>query len=476
MLQCSRHLINQPQARGLRPLHLAAGWPCGIEVLLSYGVNINVVDDWGLYPVDHAIYLACPESLVLFAKTDPNLLVPVPWGGVRALDLAIYLAAFNSSDQAIRLDIAKSVITIEANQRRKLRALTSHYLPQSPICMHPYVEDQLLDVRAFDAVAALKQHGVSIPTSLELHGDRETVYHIPCVGTEILNSLWEAGFRDINEPDPSGRTPLMLQSLFADTLTGFLERVGWFLDKGVDAQQKIQHIHQNSNWKCTTNVECSCLKSGHTVMHILAFSLTLVLRSYDMIYDRSFEMKDPRLLALLNDIVNNEIRDACKCGCSSTGCQAINVIVKGYREFFQEKMNPRLWFDNLIWFIPAAIANNSNSETAISETIRALTFKALGLTHTCCRESEDPFHQLPLTPFGDEDDISEIQDEEREDLQLLEDLLLEFEQQRRDKPSSLRKFVVGYWWTRMQEVWSEEDLPDVSEREGSPEMLSDEKP
>lgn len=122
-----------------------------------------------------------------------------------------------------------------------------------------------------------------------------------------------------------------------------------------------------------------------------------------------------------------------------------------------------------------AKANNFISETAFSEIIRILTFQALGLTHTCCRTRIDSFGWLQLTPFEDDDDTSEIHDEEREDLQLLEDLLLEFEQQRQDKPSSFRKFIFGYWWTRMQEVWSEEDLLDVSEREESPEKLSDEE-
>lgn len=348
MLQCSRHLIDQSQALGLRPLHLAAGWPCGIEILLSYGVNINVVDDEGMYPVDHAIYLACLESLALFAKTD-CMIVPGPWKEFRALNLAVYLATSPYyRDQATRVGIAKCVIAMEANRRRKLRALMSHYLPQSPICMHSSVEDQLLDVRAFDAVAALKQHGVSIPTSLDLDEYGGTVYHLPCLSTEILNSLWEVGFRDINEPDPYGRTPLMLPLFFPDTLTEFLERVGWFLDKGVDPEQKIQHIHQNSTWNCTSEVGCSCLKSGHTVMHILAFNLSVVRRSHYTIRCHPFDLEDPRLLAQLNGITNNEIRDACKCACSSTGCHAINVLIKGYREFCREKIDPRIWFDDLM--------------------------------------------------------------------------------------------------------------------------------
>lgn len=489
VLQCSHHLIDEPNALGLRPLHLSASWPCGIEILLGCGADIYVKDECGYYPVDHAISLACPESLALFAKTEDS------WNRGGTLSLAFSFAATLGGDQAIRVGIAKAVIKMAANQRRKLQALISEYLPESPICTHLSCGDQLLDVHAFDAVAALKQHGVFIPIPLQVDKYRGTVYHLPIPTTKILNSLWEAGFRDINEPDPDGRTPLILPedliNLHTNCLKDFLERVDWFLVKGVDPEQKIQHIHQNSYWRCNSNVGCSCLKSGHTVMHFLAFNLSIITRWDYTGYHRNLNiykrgdyagcyrpliLEDTRLCAILKDILNNENRDACKCACaSSAGCQAINITIKYHQEFFLSKFDSPSHFDTLIWPIPAAKANDFISETTFSEIIRTLTFHALGLTHTCCRGKKGWLNGLLLRLFEDEDDISEIHDEEREDLQLLEDLLLEFEQQRRDKPCSFQKFISGYFVSRMREVLSEKALPEVLLEEEKIQEMSEEE-
>lgn len=447
-------------------------WPRGIEILLSYGANVNVTDNQRWYPLDHAIHRVCPESAALFAKTDCELRPAVRNQPQSTLGRAIYEAASQPTDQA-KISIAKSVIIIAANQRRKLTALLSHYLPKNPICAHLSFEDQLLDVYAFDAVTALKQHGVSIPISLKFNEYRGTIYHYDDLIRELLDSLWEAGFRDLNEPDHNGATPLMLLESYDG---GWAKQVNWFLDKGVNPNQQIQQIHQNSYWTCNSEARCCpCLKSGHIVMHFLAFNLSRLEWPNIEREIQALDVVDPRLKTMLQDIFNNEIRDACKCACSSAGCRAINIIVKE-RSF--SSTDPQKLFQTAIRPISILIAkaNDFISQTTFTEIIRTLTFNALGLTHTCCRANRNHwFDELRLIPFEDEDDISEIHDEEREDLQLLEDLLLEFEQRRRDKPSSFQNFIKIYWLTRMREVLSERNLPEVlSEEESLDEVFEKE--
>ena len=436
---------------------------------MSYGANINVTDEGALYPIEHAIHLCCSQSLALFAEAD-CVLTTSSRNLYGTLERAVLGSVSTcNNDRESRVSLAQSVITMEANQRRKLQALVSHHMPESSICAHSSFEDRLLDLYAFDAVAALKQHGVSIPISLELGEYRATVYHLLGLRIEILNSLWEAGFRDINEPDHGGRTPLILFNFHFDTLTDFLERLTWFRDKGIDPGQKIQHIHQNSYWSCNSKLECSCMKSGHTAMHLIAFNLYCIRIWYQY---HSLNLEDSRLWAALKDIFNNEPRDACKCACSSAGCRAINIIVKlnhstsrDLEDYFRSAIRPVL----------TAKANNFISETTFSEIIRSLTFNALGLTHTCCRKSENWIEELQLVPFEDEDDISEIHDEEREDLQLLEELLIEFELERRYKPSSFHNFMAGYWLTRMREVLYGEESQGVLLEEESPDEMSEEE-
>lgn len=437
-------------------------WPRGIEILLSYGANVNVIDDEEFYPLDHAIYRVCSESVALFAKTDCELR-PAPrnskWDARDTLKLAFCEAVWRPTDQA-KMNIAKSVIIIAANQRRKLKTLLFRHLPENPICVHSSFENQLLDANAFDAVTALKQHGVSIPISWKFDKYR-TVYHDNYFTEELLNSLWEAGFRDLNEPDCNGQTPLMLlQSYYG----GWVKRVNWFLDKGVDPNQQIQQIYRNSYRTCNSEAGCCpCLKSGHVVMHFLAANLSRVEWENPEMEIQSMDVVDPRLKTTLQDIFNNESRDACKCACSSAGCRPINIFVKN-RSFDSPDLQNLLQSAIRSILILIAKANDFISETTLTEIIRTLTFNALRLTHTCCRAG--------LMPFQDEDDISEIHDEEREDLHLLEDLLLEFEQRRRDKPSSFQDFIKIYWLTRMREVSAESNLSEVLSEEESPEEES----
>ena len=444
-------------------------WPRGIEILLSYGANVNVIDNQNFYPLDHAIFRGFSESVALFATMDCELR-PAAWNSKRdTLKLAIFNAVSKPTDQA-KIDIAKSVIIIAANQRRKLKALLSRYLSKNPICVHSSFENQLLDVYAFDAVTALKQHDVSMPIWWGFNKYPKTIYHVGFFIIELLDFLWEAGFRDLNEPDCDGETPLMQLRTYKG---GWAEQVNWFLDKGVDPNQQIQQIHQNSYRTCNSERRCCpCLKSGHTVMHFLAFNLSRYEWDNCKMESQSLDVADPKLTTI-QDIFNNESRDACKCACSSAGCRAINIIVKNR---FSCSVDLQELFHSTIRFISLlkAKANDFISETTFTEIIRTLTFDALGLTHTCCRANKKPWlYPLPLVPFGDEDDILEIHDEEREDLHLLEDLLSEFEQRRRDESSSsFHHFIKVHWSTRMWEVLSERNLSEVlSEEESSDEIL-----
>ena len=480
-LQLSHHLIDEPNARGLRPLHLSVGWPCGVKVLLSDGANINVADENGLYPVEHAIQLGCPESLALFGEADCALR-PSSRESTGTLAMAIILAANPHNKQAVRVSIAEYVITMEANQRRKLQELVFQYLPESSICVNSPFDEKLLDVYAVDAVTALRQHGVSIPHSLELNEYLQTVYHFVGGTSKISNFLWEAGFRDINEPDSYGRTPLILYGVYVSFhhyLKDFLERTEWFLDKGVDPNQKIQHIHQNSYWNCNSKVGCSCLKSSHSAVHFLAFNLSILKYWAYESEDQPRYSTYTRFLPVLKDIFNNETGDACQCACSSAGCRAINIICKWSHNDSRVPINDEELFQNylhwLIWPIPTTMVNDVLPETTISEIVRALTFQALDLTHTCCRSSDDWVTGLQLVPFEDKDDISEIHDEEREDLQLFEDLLLEFDQHRRDSRSSIWDFMKGYWRTRMLQVLSGKQSLDISSKDEPQNMPSEEE-
>lgn len=434
VIRTHRHLINEPGVFGLRPLHLAIGWSSGIITLLNHEAEVNVFDDQNFRPIDHAIWRACLTSVSLLEETN------FPTFGLQR--------ALFTGKQAKGTSILDYLISVEVNRRRNLRALVTNHLPQSRILSF-LGKDRLLDAHAIDAVSALRQYTISIPASLSFEKSSRTLYHLDSLQRHVAESFWKAGFRDINEPDCFGNTPLMKWN---PPFCGndYLELIDWFEEKGSKIDETVQHIHSRAFFSRNHHLAlCPCLISGHTVLHWIANRVNMDVLRWPLWSDRSLEM--------FQRIIMNEKQDACKCACSLTGCRGISIIFKpwtrnarGFGTFL-----PRLMIKE--WpskFLLLCLTENTISEEIIHDVIRLLTFDTLGLTHTCCRpKDEDP---MDLIPFEDRDEIQEIHDEEQEDLQLLEDLILEFDEYRRKSSCCVRDFFCTYWRSRMIEVLSEE--------------------
>ena len=82
------------------------------------------------------------------------------------------------------------------------------------------------------------------------------------------------------------------------------------------------------------------------------------------------------------------------------------------------------------------------------EIIRFQTFKALELRHTCC----EWHHRSGLTRH-DPEEQAEIRDEDHEKIELLGQLLQEFEENRGTQ--DVLSFLKGYWTLRMDQVLRE---------------------
>lgn len=431
---------------GLRPLHLSIGWPSGTKILLNHEADVNVIDNEGLRPVHHAISRVCLGSLNLLE--DANY----------ALDsLEFALSGYNAYDvyfhsRAKSAGIFDYLIKTEAKRRRNLQALVCKFLPERLISSLGPFDDSLIDANAANAVIAIQQHGISIPDSLRFDKCPRTVYHLNYLTLDVLESLWKVGFRDINEIDSSGHTPLMkfAHYTFVSDMGTFLEMVDWFENKGIDINEKVRDIHRRASCMYHHPLGCPCMICDHTVLQILALKLGFRAHSLDFLEKRSFE--------LFQRVITNETQDACTCACSFAGCRAVIIFFKGWlsghwdtEERFWEYLDYSVW-PKVIHCIEAI--TDVNSKKMISNIVRFFTFHALGLTHTCCRPKKKRWGDL--APFEDENEIQEIQDEEREDLRLLEDLLLEFDQQISKSNRFIGDFFRGYWRIRMTEVLSEE--------------------
>lgn len=445
------HQINEPCSLGVTPLHLSAGWSRGIEILLEHGADVNVTDRWGRYPVEYAASQTCAECLRLFDETDCALHQSL----MRAVESQSYLDDGNESQHA---DIVDLVIEMEANRRRKLQSLLSLSMPERVLSSLSLFEDRILDQQVPAAMAASKRHNISVPPSLQPDQDGGTVYHCNFLTLRNLNSLWEAGFRDVNGLDRTGHTPLM--ALYNKTwyrdIQDQLEITGWFEEKGVDIHQKVQFLHQDSEFESGCRFGCSCRKSGYTVLHYVCHCRGSSYNWWDSII-----IWDNMSYANLRRMLLNEIQDDCKCACSSAGCRALCMFVKRRRfnwdirrHYRGTSHTRRSIYTSFYSFIDP---DGTTSDLVLSDLVRFLTFEWLDLTHTCCRESYDT--NLLSVPFED-DEIQEIHNEEHEDLQLLENLMIEFDQNRRELGYPLARFIGEYWQPRMKEVLSEQKPMD----------------
>jgi hypothetical protein len=94
--------------------------------------------------------------------------------------------------------------------------------------------------------------------------------------------------------------------------------------------------------------------------------------------------------------------------------------------------------------------------------IRLLTFESLKLRHTCCEWHD--YAGVCVDRYTCQEEIQEIHDEEESRLELLEDLVYEFEQNY-DLEDDLQTFISGYWDARMKEVRGELKSKKLTEDE-----------
>ncbi len=421
---------------------MSVGWPRGIEILLEHGADVNVADESGLPPVEYAVARPCAESLRLFDEADCAL--------HQSLRHAIQFQRFLPDGSGNpRADFTGFVIEIEANRRRKLQSLLSLSLPERVLRSLSLLEDRILDQQLPAAMAALERHNISVPPSLKLNQDSGTVYHYEYLTLRILNSLWEAGFRDVNGLDEMVQTPLMAMDYEHLRAEETLEMIAWFEKKGVDIHQKVHLLHQDSEFESGCRFGCSCRKSGHTVLHYVSHRL-----AYSKIGWEDYSTLSSVSQAHLRLIIGNEIQDDCKCACSSGGCRALCMLLKPIFSRRTIAHHDQMLSRFIVRCLSSSIVpDRTTSDLVLSDLVRLLTFERLNLTHTCCRERG--YWVLLSLPFED-DEIQEIQNEEHEDLQLLENLMVEFDQRRRELGYPLAQFMKEYWMPRMEEVLSEQ--------------------
>lgn len=486
--------INQPNNIGQTPLHLSLEWPCGIDILLEAGADVNRVDSDGLPPIVYACQRSLIDAVWRLGKAECALYPPdMPWffqwhsvlQAAMREEVTVYPQHLNITAVA-RQNVVDCVIDMIADRRRRLQVIATAFLPSEAADRLQMSEGSVLDEFAASTVSALRDRKILVPDALLPGSRRTTVYHIPCLTIRTADRLWKAGFRDVDGFDHRGRTPLMIRRYFNQiNLSTELELIAWFQSKGADLHGAQRNRIRREGPKSDNDLCALGSKSSTTAVHWIAKNTGQTIKDFlwecinlrlsyvgpswtlkDLAKERRNQLRQSfyQLMSIsdvakrvLVQILTDPIQDDCRCACSTGGCQPLITILK----IFRQDTSPvgRMMKTQISMVLADLIESSSSSSSPFSALVRCLTFEELELTHTCCTHFLDQI--LPRdsnsnsNDSNDDDDVHEIHDEEQYLLAQLEDLLLEFEVAKRDLGGSTAAFLKGPWRARMDEVLHE---------------------
>jgi len=423
--------LNERVANGFHALHLAADWPQGLRILLAMGglSLINVTDKWGSSAFDHAATASNAESMMLLLNA-----------GCLAVDETAIFSRLKPPLAAVAVQALKA-------RRQVLCALAQQHLSPDQFVVPA---DRILDEDARTLIRLLSLAGIAIPhflISLEYdvpHWDVSlsspgSVYHNEFLTVSIADLLWKEGFRDIDAMDINGTTPLGKHGT-----SGKFSLADWLTSKGAKFQVGCP-------------LSCPFKKSScsATISHYIASGLPRFLhRSQGFDFDdrvsREFGM-GLESRQCLTSALENLSRDDCRCACSAGGCTPLTISLKHVSNEHRSERVIR-WKRHILL---------DSVQQRPLEIIRFAAFDALELTHTCCRLGFSDCKQLHSSV--EDDDIEEVQAEERVLISKFMAVVNELERLYGQLGISLADFFHRYWKDIMLQAWSQSETLDEEE-------------
>ena len=426
-----RILANVPSALternvvGQTPLHISYGWPLGMKLLLDAGAQdiIDCMDNFEAPAFVYASEFHCLESLELLLEAECSFF-PLYSSREQSRDSFGFDFALHLGSQ----DIGKRLVQSLTDRRERLKALALENLPFKEAVKFNLCSNTILDEKSYDVYAALQASAVNVPESLAVPSMQTCVYHMCRLSPEWAEQLYERGFHAIDAFDGLGLTPLM------NCDSNDLGLECWLLSHGADL-----YATPNASQR-------SDMDPDATAAHYLGSKLGDLFRYHTFPGRRS--KLDPKARDLAKLLCSIFKPDTCSCGCSSRGCHPATMMFKGFGCRLNTHRNIKHL--SLIGQIMHHIPLLDEARCWLpGEAIRFFTFDALGIRHTCCYLGEIGFWQ------EEEEEREELREEDRFRLQLLEELVAEFEEKYTELEVGLVEFFEGYWLQRMTEVLNE---------------------
>ena len=441
-------VIDEKNALGQSPLHLCGDWAKGIELLLDAGFPLGVIDQWHLTPLDYAISMNDGEDAVrklleagcpLRCCKRPHKQHGMFHGCISTLYFAFFSIKIRDLDSLSQWPLPPRIAYLIQDiklRRENLALLAGAYLPQDIVGKVQSLGTVMDDTRAQSTWSLLESAAVNIPSSLDTHSI--SVYH-HVVSKDLAIYLYDLGFKNLDEYDQYGRTPLMSlacssmrhlydRSLQLELMKAALDLAEWFLLQGANPLRPLRDHGGNVLYIAAFNED---IKIRHTIgiterayrrlwIDPVVFKLSQYPNS-DFYYAQTIS---PLVLPFVQELTLT-CHDSCCRGCSLGGCTPTTAFLKRMRTKLPNSCSRDLYELSCFlynWYNIVATAGVSSSDVR-KEVERFVAFSKLDLTHTCCRMYISPEVNSFAVRIPSDEDIDEVQEEEEELLHHLENML-----------------------------------------------------
>lgn len=453
-------------------LHFAAPWPEGLKLLLAYGGGVaksqlESTDSDGETPLVKAMKLQKVASVRLLVESGAT----VSHHDIGGIGKTLFMTLDSPNDIASSREIARILIDTLADRREELLCLALRELPQQDIEYIQLNRKETLDYEASWIVRLLQTYGIPFPSYLEevkyggslldrfLPPDRNkrigvfrsrcwdpsaSVFHLINMVDSMCQQFWDRGFRKIFTWGPLARVLNSIPSPESPQhilLNNVLDTMVWYEKHGIGLRSPMES--SGLLRKCPDDQ-----RPYFAIIHWVAYSLGSALHS--CMNHTLGQAREVYTCQLISD----SVKDTCKCFCTGLkrGCTPASLFARGLFEdriLDLERLMP--WGD----LVTKHTTRDSAQRTAL-DLVRVITFKELGMKHTCCKPDRDASARYctGVRRCMDADEIEEIRKEDEYQSQHLDKLMSEFSALW-NPDVSFSEFVKAIWEPRMT-AWGQE--------------------
>ncbi|KAI0167497.1 hypothetical protein BJ166DRAFT_235465 [Pestalotiopsis sp. NC0098] len=309
-------------------------------------------------------------------------------------------------------------------------------------------QDDVLDYHGIDVVDCLNNVGINVPATLKnsflKSARRRSIHHTFSSRAEhdqpdyVAQLIFDLGFRNIDEPDEKGQTPLMLICKWHTRPELRL----WFVEHGADL---------------TLRYPCS----GSRITSHAHVNPTVAQQVFELLRRPSApERLKFQRATLITRVVPVTITDDCECYCTQDGCCPASILFWDLWKQHQGWKIPHTEVGSKIaQFLESSSLNLTSHRHVCLTALRILTFEALEISHTCgCGRLSDE-------PALNNDEFGQAWDEEAHLIGRLEELQAEFEAAFDALGKDFSTFLTTEWAPRVENALRRLDEDQLSEAE-----------